>query len=301
MKPVFILTLLLSLLPFGHALAASDQPTAPTSPDVADQSQSSRTLWSGPEGSLIARMSDILWETRRGQTVVQPPNYGGPHFTRLVWHRTDRSDSPDLLFVTDGGGSGRCGDDVAVTFGRPPHFRMIGDCGQNAAPPKPYNAHGQFHFTMSIPVMTPFGGPNSASVSTDLPLTWRDGNFALDLPRLANVAFSPHDIQLRRAAIRNETDHFARSSQARMAGLPATTKALLDMIFAGRAEQARTLLHESATSTFNAEFYWEDLCAILVADPNWKRLIHGVMPDSTIVESAAKTGQRERAPDTYAR
>ena len=52
-------------------------------------------------------------------------------------------------------------------------------------------------------------------------------------------------------------------------------------------------------SHFDSSLYWSDLCAILVADPNWKSLMHGVLPGAAQIEDAARTGQRGRERTAY--
>ncbi len=274
--------------------------------------ENARVLWSGPEGRVEARGCQVpaaepqsfclVWT---GKAAPVSENIDGPPgFVATLWQRTglnpQPASAPDFLFYAGGGGSGLCGDYVALRFAQRPHFQKLGDCRQPEYPPQRAPATGPFGFWLSIPVMMPFGASNAESVASPVPVTWREGTFALDVGRLKSDALSAGARASRRASISSETGALVQPHYAGQ-GLPHTTQILLDLVFSGHADQALALLQGSADHRLDTSLYWSDLCAILVGDPNWTLLMHGVLPGAAQVEEAARTGQALRDPGAYVR
>lgn len=299
MRPHSVLALLLVGI-WGGAASAGSTPAG-----------KAQVLWSGPEGRVEARACQVqraepqsfclVW-TGKGASVSENID-GLPGSVATLWQRTGPKpgEAPDLLFYAGTGGVERCGDYVALRFAQLPHFQKIGDCRQPEYPPQAPPATGPFGFGLSIPVLRPFGASDSDSVSTPVPVIWRNGTFALDEARLKQNALSFVSLGFDGASIGNETGAFMWETRQKRPGqgLPTTTQIMLDLIFKGHADQALSLLHNSTNSHFDSSLYWSDLCAILVADPNWKMLMHGMLPGAAQIEDAARTGQRGRERTAY--
>lgn len=275
----------------------------------ATPAEKPRLLWSGPEGQVEARACQasvpelqsfcIVWTGKAAP--VSENIEGPPGFIATLWKRMGPGEGPDLLFYVGGGGSGLCGEYVELRFAQLPHFQKLIDCRQPEYPPQAAPATGPFGFWFSIPVMMPFGAPNSESVSTPVPVIRRNGTFALDANRVQRGSLSVVSMAFEGASIGNETGAFMGEVRHHFPGqgLPTTTQIMLDLIFKGHADQALALLHNSTNPHFDASLYWSDLCAILVADPNWKILMHGVLPGADQIEAAARTGQQLRETAAY--
>ncbi|MBS1103090.1 hypothetical protein JK202_08660 [Gluconobacter sp. Dm-62] len=277
--------------------------------------EKARLLWSGPQGRVEGRACQapagrpqsfcIVW-TGKGAPVSENIE-GAPGSIATLWRRTslkpELEAAPDLLFYAASGGSGLCGDYVALQFAQLPHFQKIHDCRQPEYPPQAAPATGPFGFSLAIPVMMPFGASDADSVSTPVPVIWRKGTFALDAARAKQGSLSVVSQAFKGASIGNETGAFMWEVRRHLPGqgLPTTTQIMLDLIFRGHADLAQALVHNSTNSHFDASLYWSDLCAILVADPNWKILMHGVLPGAAQVEAAAQTGKRLRERAAYVR
>ncbi len=301
MRSHSVLALLLAGIWSGAAYAA------PTPVEKA------RLLWSGPEGRIDAQACQvpagkpqsfcIVWTGKAAP--VSENIEGAPGSIATLWRRTalapEPESIPDLLFYVNWDGSGLCGEYVALRFAQLPHFQKLSDCRQPEYPPQGAPATGPFGFWLSIPVMMPFGASNSESVSTPVPVIWHNGTFALDEARLKQDALSMVSQAFQGASIGNETGAFLWEVRHHFPGqgLPTTTQIMLDLIFKGHADQAQELVHNSTNPHFDASLYWSDLCAILVADPNWKILMHGVLPGAAQVEAAAQTGKKLRDTSAY--
>jgi len=73
--------------------------------------------------------------------------------------------------------------------------------------------------------------------------------------------------------------------QNRQGALSTTMQIMLDLIFMGHADQALMLLLNSTNSHLDVTLCWSELCAILVADSNWK--MHGMLPGAAQIEKQA--------------
>lgn len=284
---------------------------APSAQQVNPQASAPRIFWSGSEGHVDARLCPnqpdaycLVWSRADGRVLTTAVDTL-PANVSLMWRRdeldapTDDAtpDEPDFLFYADGGGSGLCGLYVALDVAHEPHFHSFEDCHQITRAHDAATRTGAFGFIADFPVEAPFGAADSESVSASYPLLWKNGTFALDVRHLV-----PSRPQANAPAIVHaETASLIRSGAVAGTGLPHTTQILLDLIFAGHADKAHALLIANAAPDFRAELYWRDLCAILVADPNWKSLMHDVLPASAEIEHDARSGQRFRTPSAYGR
>lgn len=241
-------------------------------------------------------------EVRRGPVIDK---LGGGYIeVNVLWTRPPGASGPDLLIFGDDGGSGGDGDLFAVTL--TPAFGVRKFSGERmtsaAVHPGPHGEPLKVDLAFDIEFFN--GGSHADATIVPLPVQWQRGDFALDLKRLTGRTFSPGELDFQALAIRSELDRWSQDYDptARLFppesrfGSPVTVRALVGMMLAGHADQARQLLDRSWPSSpgrtdrkLGGEgAFWSALCTAVVRHPLWQRFDIGRVPHADLIDAGAK-------------
>lgn len=238
-------------------------------------------------------------EVRRGGK-VERAGEGYMTVTRL-WRCGPGESGPDLLLRGDSGGSGGLADLIAITVSPGLEVRRINMAYADAVTAG--SEGGVLRFDAPFAISYFNGAPNSSTTVIPLPIRWIGGDFALDLGALTGRSFSPGDLRFRELAVRVELRRWASDEypsprlfppEAR-AGTPVTVHALLDLMLAGRADQARDLLDRTwpragaprGPEMGGKDAFWSALCRAVIENQEYKRFRLSRLPHAALIEAGA--------------
>ncbi len=278
----------------GSLPAAAAQPPGP--------------LWSSRTASIVVTLCPPggdhddtcrAVEVRRGSRVERIG--GGYMVATLLWQRTPGHDGPDLLIRGDDGGSGGEGDLIAVTLGSSIDVRRLTGGridGITVADP-----HGRFAFSLPFGIGYFNGAPNAGETDVPLPIIWRDGDFALDLPALTSRTFSREELHFRRLAVQRELNDWQQDDYAsgrltmprQAKDTEVTATALAELMLSGHADLAIDLLRgawpgsrDDIRRPIGGEAaFWSALCQAIVRHDYWRRFGLARLPHADLILAGA--------------
>lgn len=228
----------------------------------------------------------------------------------LLWQRGPGAAGPDFVVRGNSGGSAGYADLFALDLSRGVVGKLSlnrGDQVTAAAAPGPLR--------LEVPFVVGYfnGAPHSEDTIVPVPLVWADGEFRADLAALAARPFPPGDLRFRELAVREELNRWRNDLDPgetiypapanALGGTPTTVAALLDLMLAGHADEARRLLHRAwprsrertDRPTGGEDAFWTDLCRSVAARDDWRKLGFYHLPHADLIEASA------RAPAPMAR
>jgi hypothetical protein len=217
---------------------------------------------------------------------------------QVIWTRPAGAEGPDVLVRGDWGGSDGDADLYAVRLSPKPVIEKLSLNRADGLTARTENGRLRFDALFGVEFFN--GASHAAESDVPLPITWAHEGFALDLPVLLARRFPAEDLSFRRLAARYELDGWANAvwgdhpdlktlyPPAAPGGTPVTVQALLDLMLAGYAGEARQILHDAWPPPLGGEdAFWNDLCKDIVRDQLWTRFDLKRLPDAAMIETSA--------------
>jgi hypothetical protein len=222
----------------------------------------------------------------------------------LLWRNAGDVNGPDAVVRGNSGGSAGDSEIFAVDVSHGLATRKLamerGDEARAIAGPGPLR--------IALPFLVGYfnGAPHAQDTIVLVPFRWADGDFRLDAAALAGRSFSPDELQFRELAVREElqrrvqdlypatTLYLPGAGVSARGGTPVTVYALLDLMLAGRADEARALLHRawprgSEGGPFGGEdAFWAGLCRKVVGREDWRKFGFDRLPHADLIDAAAR-------------
>jgi hypothetical protein len=221
----------------------------------------------------------------------------------LIWQRRAGAAGPDLVVRGNSGGSAGDADIFALDFAHGTVRKLNLNRGDTVTA-----SGGDGPLRLEVPFVVGYfnGAPHAQDTVVAVPFVWVDGDLRLDIDALAARPFSQGELRFRELAVREELTHRAQnlfpattlyvSGPHPQGGTPVTVYALLDLILAGRADAARTLLHRAWPWRYDGgrvpyggeDAFWASLCRAISQREHWRKFGFDRLPHADLIEASAR-------------
>jgi hypothetical protein len=297
MRPLRTLILLVTA---GFAASAATAQAQPPGTLWTDGKVSVEVVPCGPHGDYDASCRGI---GLRHAGKLHPIGEGYMSVD-LVWQRGQGAAGPDLVVRGNSGGSAGIADIFALDLAHGIVRKLNLNRGDTVAA-----SQGPGPLRLEVPFVVGYfnGAPHSQDSVVPVPFLWADGDLRLDFNALAGRAFAVSDLRFRELAIREELSHRVQDVSPEIAlyhlggvspqgGTPVTVYALLDLMLAGRADEARALLHRvwpwrsdgHGTPYAGEDAFWTGLCRAVSQREDWRKYGFDRLPHAELIEAAAR-------------
>jgi uncharacterized protein YecT (DUF1311 family) len=285
-----------TVVPVSPPLPVPPASTPPTVPETtAAPTDEVTSLWSNGKagiakrvhagGEVMDRHAAIEIQAQGRPIYLGEPSYL-PDSVRLLWQRKGHR-GPEAIVGGSTGGS-HCGFDVLVlSLTNTPPVQTISVCAEQV-PVITRNGLPSLTIALEVEEFT----RQTDIPSVPVPLRWKDGRFAVDLPRLLKPAPSRRTLAQIAQRIGAELDGGVENYPPPDGGgldLPATTQALMELMVAGHADLARNLLVEAwPARSRGRDAFWQDLATAVVNHRLWKQFDLARIPNSKALAVVAR-------------